>query len=86
MSNCEVGGVQWRKRDPLGKYNWVLNGLVAWTGRGERSEGISSPARFGSHRRCQREAARPCEGPIELQGPRPKWLAEGACRVWAGVS
>ena len=47
MSNCEVGGVQWRKRDPLGKYNWALNGLVAWTGRGERSEGISSPARFG---------------------------------------
>eukprot|EP00964_Phaeocystis_antarctica_P025305 scaffold14212_cov66-Phaeocystis_antarctica.AAC.1 len=43
------------------------------------SEGISSPARFGSHRRCQREAVRPCEGPIELQGPRPSVGGSFAC-------
>jgi len=24
MSNCAVGGAQWRKRDPLGKFDWVL--------------------------------------------------------------
>ena len=23
MSNCEVGGAEWRRRDPVGKYEWV---------------------------------------------------------------